>query len=1016
MQPLKLTVRGFTSFKTEQELDFNTLDSLFVITGPHGAGKSSILDAISFALFGKVPRDLAPKELLSQGQDHLTVSFEFVCGGDRYKVTRDYAYKTKSGKVNVTLEIPKQTSKPEGDWQVAGPDLNTIKSVNQKISELLGIDAETFFKIVLLPQGEFAEFLQGTPSNRKAILEKLFPEFSIFKRMAELAAQQTSNLTGQRASVASQLDRLQVPTETELAALTAARDRTQTELAAAETERDRLAVELKTLQDLAAKVTELATAEADLTQLRAREPEIQQQRETLAAARQAAALEADWQQCDGARKALTTTTTRLEEADRALVAARQTFAREEAQQATLQEREAILIAREAALAAAAKPAETRDRAALEWQQAQTDWQERQTTLETARNQHDRALAAVEELATQHAAARAEMERYAPGGERLATLQAIVRHLLPQWEALQTELTANAADCDRTGAALETSNRAWKTAQGDLAAAQQAWDTLAAELEAARNREAASLLRASLHSGDTCPVCNGTFQDHQPEQLTLTDLPALKAHHQESGARLEAARAAANRAEIVQAQARERQTQAQTQGERLQAQIGELNANIARQLDAPTWEATAIATECQQLETQDLAHQNASTAYATAERAWQEARTQWQLLQQQLAGATQEADRAGALLETKTAARNRAETQLSEALADLQQELQELGDLTYAGLQAAIADARQEFDRQSQASRAAYERERDAQLRAETAANAAKVARDEAATTLADREQAWQAALAKFSWDENTFLAARRPYDRCQELETILEAYNRKRSELDRRVTDLRTEIGDRALDPTATEALTARWETGKATCATLSQRSQELALQIASGQRDRAQAAELTTQKQDLDRQLDIAETLKKELGGRNFQRYLQDALQGDLLTSASQKLEQLSDRYSLTTDGTGNYLVEDRWNGGERRKVSSLSGGETFMASLAMALALGDLLAQGNQIGSLFLDEGFGSLDSEAIETAISTLENLRRDDRMVGIITHVKAVADRIPSQIQIVKSEQGSTAIVV
>ena len=197
---------------------------------------------------------------------------------------------------------------------------------------------------------------------------------------------------------------------------------------------------------------------------------------------------------------------------------------------------------------------------------------------------------------------------------------------------------------------------------------------------------------------------------------------------------------------------------------------------------------------------------------------------------------------------------------------------------------------------------------------------------------------------------------------------------------------------------------------------TLARQCQELALRIETGQRDRAQATELTTQKQDLDRQLDIAETLKKELGGRNFQRYLQDALQGDLLASASQKLEQLSDRYSLTTDGSGNYLVEDRWNGGERRKVSSLSGGETFMASLAMALALGDLLAQGNQIGSLFLDEGFGSLDSEAIETAISTLENLRRDDRMVGIITHVKAVAERIPSQIQIVKSEQGSTAIVV
>ena len=349
---------------------------------------------ISFALFGKVPRDLAPKDLLSQGRDRLLVSFEFICSGDRYKVTRDYDFKTKTGKNIVTLEKPKS----DQDWQIAGPDLNTIKSVNQRISELLGIDAETFFKIVLLPQGEFAEFLQGTPSNRKAILEKLFPEFGIFKRMAELAAQQTSNLTGQRAWVASQLDRLQAPSETEMADRIAERDRTQTELTAAETERDRLAAELKTAKDLAEKVTELARQETALTQLRDREPEIQEQRATLAAARQAASLEASWQQYDSTRNLLATTTARLEDANAAWETARQSLVREQAQMEALQQQEAGLVAQETALVAAAEPAQACDRAAQEWQQAQTAWQERQTDLETARTQHDRALATVEDLA------------------------------------------------------------------------------------------------------------------------------------------------------------------------------------------------------------------------------------------------------------------------------------------------------------------------------------------------------------------------------------------------------------------------------------------------------------------------------------------------------------------------------------------------------------------------------------------------------------------------------------------
>ncbi|MEO0948991.1 MAG: SMC family ATPase, partial [Cyanobacteria bacterium J06641_5] len=779
MQPIKLSVRGFTSFKADQDLDFTALDSLFVITGPHGAGKSSILDAISFALFGKVPRDLTPKDLLSQGRDRLIVSFEFICSGDRYKVTRDYDFKTKSGKNVVTLEKPKS----DRDWQIAGPDLNTIKSVNQRISELLGIDAETFFKIVLLPQGEFAEFLQGTPSNRKAILEKLFPEFGIFKRMAELATQQTSHLTGQRAWVASQLERLQAPTETEMAELMAERDRTQTDLTTAETERDRLAAELKTVKELVEKVTELAAQEVTLAQLQEREPEIQQQRETLAAARQATSLEANWQQYDSVRNLVATTKTRLEEATQALDVAQQNLARDQAQMDTLQQQEAVLATREATLAAAAAPAQACDRAAQAWQQAQADWQERQTALETARTQHDRALAIVEDLATRQAIARTEMERYAPGGDRLMTLQAVVQHLLPQWETLQTELVAQSAESDRTRTALETCDRAWEQAQEELATAQEAHKAVSAEVEMARNHEAANLLRASLHKGDTCPVCNGTFKGHKHEQLSLTDallsgddLSVLISRQETCSDRLETTRAQANRAEVALTQARERHHQTEANGDRLRTQVADLDGKVTTQLDASTWDAAAIATECQQLQTQDTAHQSASEAYGAAEKAWQEARTQWQLLQQQLSAATHEVDRAGALLEAKTTARDRATAELTEALSELQKEL---GDLPYARLQEKISMARQDFDRQLQTARTTYDREREAQVRAETAAATAKTAREEAASSLAAQEQAWATALAQFSWDEAKFLAARQPFDRCQELEKILETYDRK---------------------------------------------------------------------------------------------------------------------------------------------------------------------------------------------------------------------------------------------
>lgn len=1008
MQPLKLTVRGFTSLKSEQEIDFTQLDSLFVITGPHGAGKSSLLDAVAFALFGKVARNLNPRDLLSQGRDRLAVRFEFELAGDRYKVVRDYDFKTKSGKTFVSLEILDDSQK----WRSTGID--TIKGIDRKVSELLGIDPDTFFKIVLLPQGEFAAFLNGTPTQRKAILEKLFPEFGIFKRMAELATEKTSALDAQRDWIASQLTRLQAPTADELAAQTALAEDRATELAAAVAERDRLAAELKATRELVAKVAELASREAELARLQERAATIDGDRAALEAARQAALLEVAWCQIDAARTHRAAAATRTEAAVRTWESARQAFTERQARLEARQGEAETLTAREAALEAAVGPAQARDRAASDWQEAQVAWQERQATLETARQEHDRALESVEERAAQQAKARTEMERHAPGSDdRLATLQGIVRHLLPQWEALQRELTANAADCQQTRATLDAGDRAWETARSALAVARQGLADATAACDAARNREAAALLRANLQAGDPCPVCNGTFGGHPSEQLALSELPALLDSQQTCSDRLETARQEANRAEIALTQARERHRQAETTRLQLQEQITDLGKNLSTQLGTSSWDAAAIATECQQLEVRAAAYQSALESHAEADRAWQDARAHWQLLQQQLASATREADRAGTILEAKAAARDRADATLAAALADLHRDL---GDLPFPRLQETLIAARQAFDRQWERDRDAYEGAREAQIRSETEAKAAREALDAAESQQARCDRAWTAALAPLTWSEADFLGARLPEDRVRDLTAAIETYDRQERDLAQEVSRLQAEIGDRPCDPATLAALDARWQASQAACTDLERQRQELALQIERGRRDRAEAATLATQKQELDRQLDIAETLKKELSGRNFQRYLQDALQGDLLASASQKLEQLSDRYGLATDGSGNYLVEDRWNGGERRKVSSLSGGETFMASLAMALALGDLLAGGSQIGSLFLDEGFGSLDSEAIETAISTLENLRRGDRLVGIITHVKAVADRIPSQIQVVKSEQGSTVKIV
>jgi exonuclease SbcC len=141
----------------------------------------------------------------------------------------------------------------------------------------------------------------------------------------------------------------------------------------------------------------------------------------------------------------------------------------------------------------------------------------------------------------------------------------------------------------------------------------------------------------------------------------------------------------------------------------------------------------------------------------------------------------------------------------------------------------------------------------------------------------------------------------------------------------------------------------------------------------------------------------------------------LLEFLQADLVGRATVILRELTDgRYCLRIK-EGEFWVEDNWNGGDMRRVRTLSGGETFASSLSMALALSEKLSMGSELGSLFLDEGFGTLDQETLECVTQILESLRAQNRMIGVITHVRSLGERLPTQIRVMKAPEGSKVLV-
>ena len=161
MKPLRLELRGFTAFRNETVVDF-TGRHLFAITGPTGAGKSSLLDAMTWALYGQVPRvGTQVRQLMSHGSQAMHVLFEFSVRGQSYRVSRSIGQKSAS-----RLE----RARPDGRWEAIA---DRVREVASGVESILGLNYETFTKTVLLPQGAFDAFLRGEPGERREILSGL---------------------------------------------------------------------------------------------------------------------------------------------------------------------------------------------------------------------------------------------------------------------------------------------------------------------------------------------------------------------------------------------------------------------------------------------------------------------------------------------------------------------------------------------------------------------------------------------------------------------------------------------------------------------------------------------------------------------------------------------------------------------------------------------------------------------------------------------------------------------------
>lgn len=983
MRPLTLTIDGLRSYRQPGTLDFSGI-SLFAIVGDTGAGKSSILEAITYALYSSATWTGQPGELIADGVRTMKVALTFEADGKRWEVTRSMS---RAG-----YPAPVHRLACQDDGLV----INGRSEVNATIERLVGLDCKAFLQSVILPQGRFAELLKATPTDRGKILQNIF-------RVDELiAARDTADRLLARweprhdAFVTTRSVYLDNPSA---AAGEAAERRAQAE--GRKKVLDTLRTTVTKMRETA-DVEERSAAECDAFGGGLTDPTLKGVAATLT---QLSSLAAE----------LGTSRTALHEA-RELARDREKTAAEELERAA---RDGVgltgLTKAEAELEALAREL---DSVAQDTNEAITDTAQ----LDNARRRAARKRAAAATAAEKADDAKTKAATANEAAKQAMSIRDSARAALAAYREKTEQHDSATEDLRQCQENLEKRRHTAEHLAGvarDAAAKSDAAEERLDELERAAAAAAAS---HACGPGDACPVC----QRELPASWRPPSAPKLDNARRQRDQAVQSrdkARGEADKAAALVGAAADREKELQASMRRFERAIEQARDRLVETSTLTVKQLTASLTDdATILARVEAAAEKAETQRDRADAAAAEQRDLATNAMADAKAADKEvADRERSLRAlmdrlTKTSAGLRARAAklpepvrpdvAGEAALDLtitpEERAVALGAVRASDALAVVEDRLGDLrDIEAEGSSARAERERlDEQLAALQQRWSAEIGEPAAAAArrtdrLADRIAHLEARV------ELTAVAEHPAGDDPAELARWATAVENAAAEAAKKLTQQAKAARDRA----AKERKRAADALAKAAVAdieTLDAARVEVAtaaqIAINDEQRARAQiqvAAELDKRIKLGGAFLDDLRALRDLLANSRFIGFLMHRRQQALLGVATTLLGQMSSgRFGFSED----FQVVDCYSG-QPRSTSTLSGGESFLASMALALAMVELAGRaGGRLDSLFLDEGFGALDAKTLDIAIDTLEGRAKAGRLVAVISHVKAVAERI------------------
>ncbi|MDR1684933.1 MAG: AAA family ATPase [Desulfovibrio sp.] len=1062
MRIRQISFKNLNSLAGEWEMDLThpayASDGIFAVTGPTGAGKTTILDAVCLALYGRTPRlgRIAGNadEIMTRrtGECFAEVVFETEEGLHLSRWSRHRARRQAGGE----LQAPKQElSRLEGGtWRICS---TSAKGTAAGIKNAVGMDFEQFTRSALLAQGGFSAFLQASPDERAPLLERITGT-EIYSRISMCVHELRAGEHSRRDALQAGLEGLRLLSPEEGRRLRA-------ELYAAKAREGELALSAELKEKALAGIREQLRLERELERISARLQALRVEEEAFAPDRARleaavrclehaadlaalaglrAAQEKDGRALKGCleslpaclaaaereRESLKAAETRRDAAKAALFAARPLLRNVRELDLKIAEKAEPLragdagIAEQSALFAGLQGELSRKSAELDRlrdDQAQYATPpsadgasfDRETppdsTPDTGRETEDkfaeRGPAELRKILSLLEKQDVLLERAREASDILTVSGRAVRELAAQGE----EFAARAAERALTLARAESRTAALEKEEGDLTIRLSLQKTIASYQKA----------RRGLRDGEACPLCgsldhpyargNIPGPDDTEKRLAevraalktvRTEAAALKvrqaeigkdiarvaesgkehaAKQEEAAKRLEAVRAAlppdalpvpadpehnpeffAQLEDLRRAHARSLALAAAT------LEKAEAAAALERTVTALTQRVRHLAEQAGNAET-ELQKRRERRRLLLEERdgLLQERRALYgdnkpDTEERRLEAATEAADKEASAAERKAGAAQQSVVHLQGKIEELRKAAAEREE-TLRGLSAAFLvrlRASGFADEASCAAAALPEKERR-----RLAGIADKLAEERAARTAAGQEK-------------TELLAAERakdlpPPEEAENLEKDLQRLASERAELQQVMGACLQRLRDDEEQRLRRQEQLRALEAQKCVCAGW-----------------------------------DELHALIGSADGKKYRNFAQGLTFDVLMARADVHLRKMTDRYRLTRESLDvlEPSVRDDWQAGELRSTRNLSGGESFIVSLALALGLSGM-AGSKTPDSLFLDEGFGTLDDEALDIALDTLAGLRREGRLIGVISHVEALKERIGAQIMVI-----------